>query len=108
MNDDMNAVACSGGCGQRSKWAAAAGAINAAAVQLEPRAMWGLELFGIESTDVCGTWTSVSVEPLPGSAPAIARALQYQTTANGGVAGGTDQADARRRGRGHEVCAGPE
>jgi hypothetical protein len=88
MNDDMNAVACSGGCGQGSKWAAAVDAINTVAVESEPRAMWGLELFGIEGTDVCGTRTNVSVEPLPGAAPAVARALQDQSTANGGVAGG--------------------
>jgi len=88
MNDDMNALVCSGGCGQRSKWAAAASAINAAAVQLEPRAMWGLELFGVAGIDVCGTWTSVSVAPLPGSSPAIARALLDQSTTNGGVEGG--------------------
>jgi len=35
------------------------------------------------------TSIDVSVEPQPGSALAIVRALQSQTTANGGVAGGT-------------------
>jgi len=87
MNDDMNAAACSGGCGQSSKWAAAVEAINTVAVESEPHALWGLGLFGIEDTDVCGIG-SVDVPPVFGSPPVITARLRAHSTANGGVASG--------------------
>jgi hypothetical protein len=88
MNDDTHAVACSGGCGQSSKWAVAVAAINAMAAETGNHVLWGLELFGTEGTDVCGTSTGVAVEPLPGSSPSVALALINQSTPKGGVTGG--------------------
>jgi hypothetical protein len=86
MNDDTNAAACSGGCGQSSKWAAAAAAINAVTVETEGRVIWGLELFGTQGTEMCGTQPALT--SIAGSTPAIALALQNQSSPNGGVVGG--------------------
>jgi len=87
MNDDVNAAACSGGCGQSSKWAAAVEAIDTVTVESEPHALWGLGLFGIEDTDVCGIG-SVDVAPVFGSTPVITGRLRAHSTPNGGVASG--------------------
>ena len=79
MNDDLTNMACAGGCGQSSKWAAAVTAINSVAASTGNRVDWGLALFG------CGTYTGIYVDTLPDSVGLIDMALRGQTTPNGGV-----------------------
>ncbi len=85
MNDDLANMACVGGCGQASKWAAAVAAITNVVTSTASRVNWGLELFAIQPASVCGSYTGVNVNVDTSSAPAIDLALRKQTTENGGV-----------------------
>ncbi len=90
MNDDMSHATCAGGCGLDSKWALAADAINTAIADPDERASWGIELFGLNKTNVCSAFdASIGTGTSFGSTEAIASALTRNTSPNGGVLGGT-------------------
>ena len=88
MNDDLGNATCAGGCGQSSKWAAAAAAINSAVAATAGRVNWGLELFATKEANLCGAFPGVNVDTFPASAVAIGDALHFLTMPNGGVYGG--------------------
>jgi hypothetical protein len=89
MNDDMNNMSCAGGCGQQSKWAAAVAAINSVAGETTQDLLWGVELFGMDRANVCGTFDSYLWR-----ADVVASGLSKHTSANGGVLGGTNRPTA--------------
>jgi len=62
MNDDLGNAACAGGCGQSSKWAAAADAINSAVANTASRVSWGIQLFATKDVNLCGSAPGVYVD----------------------------------------------
>lgn len=87
MNDDLSSATCVGGCGQTSKWAATAAAINSVVASTASRVNWGIELFANKDVNLCGASPGVFADNSPVSAVAIDAALQHLTNPSGGVYG---------------------
>ena len=88
MNNDLNDMACSNGCGLNSKWAQMVPAINQIVAATESSVNWGLKFFA-DTNGTCGVGSGVAVPIAPQNAAVIAAALAGRTTADGNVTNGS-------------------
>ena len=88
MNDDVDGITCAGGCGPTSKWALATAALESIVAQTESTVNWGLKAFADSGT--CSVNATVAVPVATMNAGAIATAIANRTSANGGVANGSN------------------
>ena len=88
MNNDVNDLACTGGCGAISKWALTTPAIIQTVSTTEGDVNWGLKFFA-DQGGTCGVTSTVAVPIAPNNAAAIATAIMGRTAANGGLNNGT-------------------
>jgi hypothetical protein len=88
MNNDLNDLSCTTGCGADSKWAQMVPAINQIVAATDSSVNWGLKFFA-DTDSSCGVGSGLAVPIAPGNAAAIATAIAGRTTANGGLANGS-------------------
>ena len=87
MNDDVNNMMCTNGCGATSKWAQMTPAINQVVAATENDVNWGLKFFA--SDNACAVNANANVTVGTGRAAMIAAAIMGRTDAAGNVTNGS-------------------
>jgi von Willebrand factor type A domain len=75
MNDQIDGVACTGGCGASSKWTQMTQALEAFIPTVQAKVNWGLKLFATPKKDSCTVGSAAEVKPAANNAVAIMTAI---------------------------------
>jgi von Willebrand factor type A domain-containing protein len=75
MNDKIDGIACTGGCGANSKWTQMTQALEAFIPTVQTKVNWGLKLFATPKQNSCTVGNGAEVKPATNNAVAIMTAI---------------------------------